>query len=181
MVSWNQDDHFGRKWIPCFVTALFFAGSFTCGTLAEDTPVRESMLAIPRLEKVPYYAGDPRVQTTSKDLLVSFYTKRDRTMVVVSNLTANKIKATLKLDREGLGLPSGTLPAQDVLGGQTTVQGPITADTLFAGRRFDDIQDSSDTHRYPPRGIPPNQSPVLEGDEFPVEVGPRDLLVLRVN
>jgi hypothetical protein len=130
---------------------------------------------------VPYYANDPRVQATSKDLLVSFYTQQGRTMVVASNLTTNKITATLKLDRKGLKLPPGSLPAQDILGGQTTVEGPITADTLFDGRRFYDIQDSSDKHRYPPRKIPEHQPSVLERDEFPLEIGSRDLLVLRIN
>jgi len=130
---------------------------------------------------VPYYARDPRAQTSTEDLLVSFYTNGGKAMFVVSNQTENKITATLKLDRKGLGLPAGALPAQDVLGGQTTVEGHITIDTLFDGRRFDDIQDSSDKHRYPPRRIPEIQPSVLEGNEFPLEIGSRDLLVLRVN
>ena len=130
---------------------------------------------------VPYYANDPRVQTTSDQLLVSFYTNEDKAIFVVANQTPNRISATLKLDRRGLGLPSGALPARDILGGQTTHEGHINEDTLFDGRRLDEIHHSSDKYRYPSRSVPAGQPSVLEGDEFPLEVGSRDLLVMRVN
>lgn len=160
--------------VLCWATSGFHKEMAPIWNAWEDFEIEDAVW-------VPYFANDPRVQTTSDDLLVSFYTNRDRAIFVVSNQTGNRIQARLKLDRKGLGLPPGTLPAQDILGGQTTVEGPLSNDTLFDGRRFDEIQDSSDKHRYPPRKIPEGQPSVLEGDEFPLEIGSRDLLVLRVN
>ena len=66
---------------------------------------------------VPYFEHDPRVQPSDGDLLASFYLRTGRLMIVASNLTNAPIGCELRLDREGLGLRAGALPAREILSG----------------------------------------------------------------
>ena len=71
-------------------------------------------------EWVPYFANDPRVRTTSDDLLASFHTRDGRLLVVVANLTRKSVAAKLLLDRQALGIPAGTLKVKGLLSGRTS-------------------------------------------------------------
>jgi len=117
-------------------------------------------------EWVPYFKKDKRVQTTSKDLLASFYINRNkkRVMVVVSNLTKHAIKANLLLDRQGLGLPPGDLQVEEFVG---------VLDRM--------IETSAHVGKLKVYKTVVYHSVLTDDNTLPLNINANDVVVLRIN
>ena len=100
---------------------VFPVGIWSTQVQMELIPLWEAWdeFGVDESEWVPYHARDPRVRTTSKGLLVSFYLNRGRVMAVVANLTNEAVQAELLLDRDALGLPGGQLEVRELRSGKT--------------------------------------------------------------